>query len=401
MEPQSARPWLNATVVGFALSSLFSDLSHELVTSMLPAFLASMGASAAALGTIEGAADGLSSLAKVYGGWLADRVQNRKTVCAFGYAITGLSPLAIGAAVAWPIILAGRGVAWIARGIRSPSRKALLSEAVGPEARGRAFGFERAMDTVGAIAAPLTALALLSIGLQHRTIILLATAPALLPVILILLLVKETPNRTPTKRPFLKSFSGFSSEFKEFLVAVGVFGLGDFARSMYILYAVSVLTPQMGAIKAAAIGVAFYAFHNVLYAIWSYSGGWIADHSNRRFLLACGYAAGFFAVLLAAVGVQTYLGLGAMFGFAGTAVGIYDAVEDVIAADLLPQEIRGSGYGALAVVTGTGDLISSLSIGWLWTIFGSRIAFSAAAVLMLSGIALMLHLSTKVVRAAT
>ncbi len=393
MERKSVERWMNATVIGIGLSSLFSDLSHETITAVLPAFLASMGTAAAALGTIEGVADGLSSLAKLYGGWLADRVARRKVLCATGYGIMALSPVLIASAVTWPLVLAGRGVAWIARGLRTPSRKALLAEAVTPQTRGRAFGFERAMDTTGAIVAPLAALALVSAGFSHRTIILFAVLPALMPVLLISWLVQETPDRVPAKKPFLKSFSGFSRDFKAFLTAVGIFGLGDFARSLYILYTVGVLMPQVGLAKASTISVALYAVHNVFYALWSYGGGWISDHFNKRLLLVVGYSAAVSAALCAACGVQSYAGLGIMFALAGTAIGIYEAVEDVIAADLLPSEIRGSGYGALAVVTGLGDLFSSFTVGWLWSVFGTQTAFGVAAALMSTGIVLMLYLS--------
>src|SRR5512139_2913966 len=142
--------WLNATVFGIGLASLASDLSHEAVTSVLPGFLASMGVAAAALGTIEGVADGLSTLAKLYGGWWADRLHRRKTLCASGYGFMALATVLIAIAKSWLVVLVGRGLAWVARGIRTPARKSLLAEAATPETYGRAFGFERMMDTLGA-----------------------------------------------------------------------------------------------------------------------------------------------------------------------------------------------------------------------------------------------------------
>ena len=393
MERKSAIHWLNKTVFGIGMASLYSDLSHETVTAVLPAFLASMGASAAALGTIEGVADGLSSAAKLYGGWLADRVQRRKIICASGYGFMAIAPVVIATAAVWPIVLAGRVIAWISRGLRTPARKALLAEAVSAETRGRAFGFERAMDTTGAIIAPLLVIGLLHVGLSHRQLILLSAFPAGLAVLAIVFLVRETPDRTPVHRPFFQSFSGFGSQFKEFLIAVGVFGLGDFADTFYILYTVSVLTPSVGAPTAATISVALYAVHNVFYASWSYGGGWIADHFNKRRLLCFGYLAAALAAVCMIIGVNSLLGLGLMFALGGTGVGIYEAVEDVIAADLLPREIRGSGYGLMAVVTGMGDMFSSITVGWLWAVFGPQVAFGSAIALMAVGILLMLHLA--------
>jgi MFS family permease len=151
----SPQRWLSRTVVGIGLASLLSDLSHETVTSILPALLASMGVAAGALGTIEGVSDGLSSLAKLYGGWWTDRLEKRKRLCAGGYAAMAAATGVIASATAWPVLLLGRSVAWVSRGLRTPARKALLAEAVTPDNYGRAFGFERMMDTTGAILAPL------------------------------------------------------------------------------------------------------------------------------------------------------------------------------------------------------------------------------------------------------
>ncbi|MBI5863872.1 MAG: MFS transporter [Planctomycetes bacterium] len=208
-------------------------------------------------------------------------------------------------------------------------------------------------------------------------------------------LVRERTDREPVTTPFLRSFSGFSKPYKEFLAAVGLFGVGDFADTFYILYATTVLTPKIGAAQAASLSVGFYVLHNVLYASWSYLGGWIADHANRRVLLACGYLSAALAAVCMIVGVQSYAGLALMFALGGMGVGIYEAVEDTIAAELLPREIRGSGFGALAVVTGLGDLISSMLFGWLWATIGVAGASACILVPMALGTALVLHLAAR------
>ncbi len=392
---QNGARWLNRTVFGIGLASLFSDLSHETVTSVLPAFLASMGAAAAVLGTIEGFADGFSSIAKLYGGHLADRLRRRKALCAGGYAFMAVSPVIIAAATNWAVVLGGRVLAWVSRGLRTPARKALLADAVHPTAYGRAFGLERAMDTTGAIIAPLTVLALLNAGIHQRHIILLSTLPALVAVLAIAFLVQERPGRVPRPTPFLKNFRGFGPDFKEFLGAVGLFGIGDFADTFYILYAVAALTPSVGEVRAATVSVALYALHNVLYAAWSYAGGWIADRANKRALLVAGYLAALIAAALMILGVDSYAGLALMFGLGGMGVGLYEAVEDAVAAELLPSDRRGAGFGALAVVTGTGDFISSLVVGWLWAAFGVAVGMTYAVAVMTLGSAFMLHLARR------
>ncbi len=224
--------WLNSTVFGIGLASLCSDLSHETVTSVLPTILASMGVAAGVLGTIEGVADGLSSAAKLYGGWWTDRLQHRKPLCAFGYGAMAFATGLIAAATTWPFVLIGRGLAWMARGLRTPARKALLAEAVPQQSYGCAFGFERMMDTLGAVAAPLVSLGLLSLGFAYRQVLWISVVPALLAVGAILLLVRETVDRKPSPHPFLDSVRGLPKNFGRFLYGVGLFGAGDFAHSL-------------------------------------------------------------------------------------------------------------------------------------------------------------------------
>ena len=371
---------------GIGLASLFSDLSHEAVTAVFPALLASMGVAAGVLGTIEGVADGLSSAAKLYGGWLADRLHRRKPLCAVGYGAMAIATGIIAAATTWPVILLGRGMAWIARGIRTPARKALLAEAVTPKTYGRAFGFERTMDTLGAIIAPLVVLALLGIGIKQRTVLWFAVIPALLSVAAIAFLVRETAERTPSPRPFLASVRGLPKRFIRFLYGVGIFGAGDFAHSLMILYAVAALTPTFGAIRAATMSVGLYALHNLAYAGISYPAGALADKFNKRVLLAIGYTIGAATVLLLALNVTSLPALAVAFILGGAYVGIEETLEDSLAAELLPEVVRGTGFGAMAVVNGVGDLVSSLCVGWLWAAFGARVGFGFAFVLMTIGI---------------
>ncbi|MFN2533118.1 MAG: MFS transporter [Pyrinomonadaceae bacterium] len=388
MSPDSRRKstrWLTSTVFGIGMASLFSDLSHEAVTAVLPALLASMGVAAAALGTIEGVADGLSSMAKLYGGWWTDRLHRRKPLCAFGYGTMAIATGIIAAATTWPVVLIGRGVAWISRGLRTPARKALLAEAVTPPTYGRAFGFERTMDTLGAVIAPLVALALLAVGITQRQVLWISVAPAALAVAAILFLVRETADRTPQPHPFLASLRGLPRNFTRLLYGVGLFGAGDFAHSLIILYAVKALTPKFGAASAATISVGLYALHNVIYAGVSYPAGALADRANKRVLLALGYAIGALTALLLALNISSIPLLVLVFVLAGAYVGMEETLEDSLAAELLPDVVRGTGFGTMALVNGVGDLISSVCVGWLWAAFGAAVGFGFALVLMTTG----------------
>src|ERR1700748_2223043 len=160
-ETNAKSSWLNRTVLGVGLTSLFSDWSHETATAVLPAFLALIGAGPAWLGVIEGVADGLSSFTKLAAGHFTDRLKTRKPLAVVGYAVTAVATASFGPATAASGVMIGRTLAWFGRGVRSPAKKALLAADVPPGAYGRAFGFERLMDTVGAIAGLLTALWLL------------------------------------------------------------------------------------------------------------------------------------------------------------------------------------------------------------------------------------------------
>src|SRR5580692_6749478 len=193
---RSSPRWLNRTVLGIGLASLFSDWSHEIATTVMPAFLATMGVAAAWLGLIEGVSDGLSSFAKMFSGYYTDRLQRRKPIAVIGYLVTALGTASFGlATAAWHVLLA-RSLAWLGRGVRTPVRKALLAGSVTKETYGRAFGFERLMDTVGAIAGPVTAFVLLP-ALQHnyRRLLLLTLMPGLCAAGVIAFFVRENERR--------------------------------------------------------------------------------------------------------------------------------------------------------------------------------------------------------------
>src|SRR6476659_4643513 len=196
--PSPKLRWLNRTVLGIGLASLFSDWSHEISTSVMPTFLATLGASAAAwLGIIEGVSDGLSSVAKMGSGFYTDKLQRRKPIAVLGYVVTALGTASFGLATsAWHVLLARAG-AWLGRGVRTPVKKALLASAVTKETYGRAFGFERMLDTLGAIVGPATALWLLGVFDYHYpSLFALTLIPGLLAVGVIVFLVAEK-QRTP------------------------------------------------------------------------------------------------------------------------------------------------------------------------------------------------------------
>src|ERR1700747_3494242 len=273
-EKQKQSGWLNRTVLGVGLTSLFSDWAHETATAVLPAFLAVIGAGPAWLGVIEGVADGLSSFAKLAAGHYTDRLKHRKPLAVFGYAFTALATASLGVATYALRVLACRSAAWLGRGVRSPAKKALLAADVPPGAYGRAFGLERLMDTVGAIAGPLTALWLLeATGHSFPRVFLWTLLPGLIAVASFWLLVRERPVAARPQRSFLIGLKALPPSFHRLLVGVGIFGAGDFSHSLLILYATRMLTPVHGMARAASIAVVLYTLHNVFYARSAHASG--------------------------------------------------------------------------------------------------------------------------------
>jgi len=386
--------WLNRTVLGVGLTSLFSDWSHEIATAVLPAFLAVIGAGPAWLGAIEGIADGLSSFTKIGAGYYTDRLKRRKPLAVFGYAFTALSTASFAFATHAYHVLFGRAAAWLGRGVRSPAKKALLAADVSPSAYGRAFGLERLMDTIGAIVGPLTALWLLEVThYNYRTVFLWTLLPGMIAVASFWLLVRERPIETRQKQSFLTGLRALPGTFRRFLFGVGIFGAGDFSHTLLILYAARMLAPAHGVARAASLAVGLYTLHNVFYAGSAYVSGWISDHvPHRKIVLAAGYAfAGVTAILLTAAPHRLWL-LAVIFILAGLYVGTEEALEDSLAAELIPKEQHGMAFGTLAAVNAVGDFLSSLIVGFLWSAVSVRAAFSFSAVLFFLGALVVLRL---------
>jgi MFS family permease len=393
-ETSAKSSWLNRTVLGVGLTSLFSDWSHETATAVLPAFLVLIGAGPAWLGVIEGVADGLSSFTKLAAGHFTDRLKTRKPLAVIGYAVTALATASFGLATGAAEVMLGRTLAWFGRGVRSPAKKALLAADVPPGAYGRAFGFERLMDTVGAIAGPLTALWLLE-KTQHsyRQVFLWTLVPGLTAVVLFWLLVRERPMEARPQRSFIVGLKSLPAPFRRFLVAVGVFGAGDFSHTMLILYASRALTPAQGMGRAASIAVGLYTLHNVFYAGSAYVSGWISDHvRERKYVLAAGYGLAFVTAILLCTNTQSLLLLAVISALAGLYVGTEEALEDSVAAELVPKDQHGMAFGTLAAVNAGGDFLSSVLVGFLWSAFSVQAAFGMSAVLFFVGTVMVLRL---------
>jgi len=394
--PRSSSRWLNRTVLGIGLASLFSDWSHEIATTVMPAFLATMGVAAFWVGLIEGVSDGLSSFAKMASGYYTDKLPRRKPVAVIGYLVTALGTASFGlATAAWHVLMA-RAFAWLGRGVRTPVRKALLAGAVTKETYGRAFGFERMMDTLGAIVGPATAFFLLGVFNHHYpTLFAVTLIPSLIAVTLIAFAVREKERKPVPHVSFGERLRLLPPSFRKFLVAVGLFGAGDFAHTLLILLATQKLTPGLGAAKAASFAVGFYVLHNVFYAGFAFIAGWLADRLPKHLVLATGYALAAVMALAIIFLPLTAWTLSGIFVLGGVYVAIEETLEDSFCAELVSEEYHGMAFGTLATVNGVGDFLSSIIVGALWTTFGTSVAFGYSAVLFATGSLLVLRTRTR------
>jgi MFS family permease len=391
--------WFNRTVAGADLTSALGDFCYETTTVILPGFLAVLGVPAAVLGIIEGIADAVASFTKMFSGYFADKFGHRKALVLIGYGLTPLGQALLAISLGWPLILLGRMVSWFGKGLRGPLRDAIIAQAITPETRGRAFGFHRAMDTVGAIFGPLLGIALLGwaqgfgwddpAAAAFRMVFWLTLIPGLLAVLAFLTLVCD-PEHSPN--PALKLFStlkGLPARFKRYLGAVGIFAAGDFSHSLLILAATTLLTPSMGVIQAAQVAGLLYVWRNIVQVVTSYPVGVLADTLGPQRVLIAGYALGVLtAVLMAAafvVGTESLWLLGLIFFIAGLYVAVQEALESTVTAGMVSQDTLATSYGELGTVNGTGKLISSSAVGILWTLASPIAAFGLAAALMAAG----------------
>lgn len=405
------RRWFNRNVFAFGLTSLLSDFCHEMATAVLPQFMQAIGASVAALGFIEGTADALSSFVKLGAGYHSDKIGHRKAWSVVGYALTAIAQPVFAFAVAWPLILAGRAVGWLGRGIRGPLRDAMLADSVAPEDRGKAFGFHRAFDTVGAVLGPLAAFGLLSLlaahpgflkilerwmpwlaglpGGQFRVIFLVTLVPGLLSVLSIAFLVtekKETPKHTLR---FWKTVRQLPRDYALFLLAVGLFGMADFAPTLMILRAMTVLETRIGAVDAARLAALFYLFRNVVYAAASFPIGALSSKFSKTRYLAVGYGIAVFTFGGFVFAVASVWWFFVFFGLAGVFIAWEDTMEGVAVRDYVKADVAGTAYGILGAVNGLGDFVSSLVVGLLWTAGGAAIGFGYAVAVGMAGTVLM------------
>ena len=376
--------WLTPGVGAVGSASFFSDSGHEITTALLPTFLTStLHGAAAALGVIDGFSDALVGVMQLVGGPLANDPHKRARTASGGYLGTAVATGAIGlAATVWQAGLL-RALAWVSRGLRSPSRDALLASLTPTAAHGRAFGLERAGDNLGAVAGPLLAAGLVA-WMGVRPALLLAAIPGLFAAIAIFVAAREGRRRTRTTgevtRRRLDLAALRNAGMLRALAPVALFEFGNVATTLLILRATQLLTtPHRSVTAATSLAILIYAGHNVIATLASLVAGRWYDRAGPRIVFATGAAVYVMGYGLFAAGGNGVWLLVVAFGAAGTGIGLAEPTESALVAQLLPDNLRGSGFGVLGVVRAGGDVIATVVAGILYTVVSPAAAFAYAA----------------------
>jgi MFS family permease len=364
-----------------------------MATSALPSFLTSLVGpveAPALLGLISGLSDVSSSFVKILSGWLSDKTGRRKPLSVLGYFLTGIFVGMIGFATNWFEVLFYRVLAWLGRGTREPPRDALLADSVEQRDYGHAFGFHRAMDTLGAIVGPLLSFILIPLIL-FRDVFLISLIPGILAVGIFAIFVKEKKTKPKEGLKLVESIKNLPKRFKMFLFVMFIFGMGNFNRTLLLLRVQEIYTPTTGIIIAGSLAVFFYLVRNVTQAIADYSVGALSDKVGKQKPLAF---LGFFMFGLMCVGfiyvTPNIPFLILLFVFSGISAAAVTALEKAYSADLLPTDLRGTGYGILNTLDGVGDFVSSFVAGFLWFLFSPTTSFLYGATFSFAATILLL-----------
>src|SRR5579864_5320690 len=374
----------------FGLTSFFNDTASEMAYWVLPAFLVSLGAGPEQLGLIEGLAESVASFAKLFSGYLTDRIDRRKPLVVAGYFVANAVKPLLAVVTAWWHILLIRFSDRLAKGMRGAPRDVMVAESVGKERLGSAYGLIQSMDSAGAIAGPLIALVLLArYGL--RSVFWAAAVPGALAVLVAALGIRETkhdasatgasqPATIPAASP--SATQALPPAFFMVLVAVTLFSLGNSSDMFLVMRAQNV---GISVSLAPLLGLVF----NVTYTLGSWPAGWFSDHFSRRWIAAAGYVI-FAAVYYVFGRAPSTLAIWITMAVYGLYYALTQPVLKALVVETVGQEVRGRALGIYFSVTSVATLAASVVMGELWKHYGAGLPFYLSAGLALLSAVLLL-----------
>ncbi|MBA7647707.1 Multidrug resistance protein MdtH [subsurface metagenome] len=397
-DPRSSRIFsLNPNVFFLGLVSFLTDVSSEMIFTLIPLFLCNvLGAATTVVGLVGGLSESIDAIFRIFSGWFSDKVKKRKPLAVLGYSISTIAKPFMYLASTWGVVLAVRFGDRIGKGIRTSPRDALVADSVSAGERGKGFGLHRAMDTLGAVLGLAIAAIIvylvqgggLELGLMtYQWLVLVGVIPAVLAVLVLLIFVHER-----TRKPLLEVsgseagmastghsglFRGWDTRFKLFLAIMAVFTLGNSSDFFVILRAQNLEAPLIQVILMLVL-------FNATYAAISLPAGMLSDRLGRKRVITLGwfiYALVYLGFAVASSIWQIWL----LFACYGIYYGIVEGVARAFVADLVPEQKRGTAYGLYHGVVGLTLLPASLIAGWLWDaispatpfFFGAALAFLA------------------------
>ncbi len=363
------RSWVSRNVIVLGTVSLLTDSASEMMVPLLPAFIMAMGAGAMALGWIEGIADAISSVLKLFAGRWADRIGRHKPFVVVGYSLASIArPFMALATAPWHVLMV-RGTDRVGKGLRTSPRDALIAMSVEPSQRGAAFGLHRAMDHAGAVIGPLAAAAFLYwISSDIPTLFLLTAIPGVLVIAVALFGVQEVPRleAKPEAAPKPRALA-------RFLVPLGLFTLGK-SSEVFLLLKASAGFDQLAMFPLLWVGL------SLVKMLSSVPGGKISDRLGRRRTIAAGWLL-FAAVYAALAIVENQYAVCALIGAYGLYCGLTEGAEKALVSELAPANKQGAAFGWYHVTLGLLALAASGMFGALYELVSSRAAFLTSATL--------------------
>lgn len=356
-------------IILLGITSLLTDISSEMVYPLLPVYLVSrLGASPAILGLIEGTAESLASLLKVFSGYFSDKIKSRKPFTILGYASSAVGKFFLYISSSWGYIFVGRIIDRFGKGVRTAPRDALIAENAKDNQRGAAFGLHRAMDTLGAVCGILLAYFLVSrYKGDFRNVFLFSLIPAFLGVLL-LFFVKERKKEIKPRREKLQfKWRALDKRLRSFLIFTFIFTLGNSSNQFLLLRA-----QNLGSSLSTVI--LLYFVYNAIYCIAAYPASRLSDKIGRRKLLVLGYL--FYGLVYLGFAINASVhNLWFLFGIYGLYIGFTEGTEKALITDIAPPELRATAIGLHATLAGIALLPASLLAGLFWNFFGASAPF--------------------------